>query len=64
MLTKIKSESESRMNEEKRIHDRKRNIIILILRYLANIGYIESCSKISTESHLSLDQWYLNTKKI
>ncbi|EGR32599.1 hypothetical protein IMG5_076290 [Ichthyophthirius multifiliis] len=57
MLAKIKSESESRMNEEKKIHDRKRNIIVLILRYLANIGYIDSCSKISTESHIGLDQW-------
>ncbi len=55
MYAKIKSESESRMNEEKRIHDRKRNIIVLILRYLANIGYIDSCAKISGESHLSLD---------
>jgi hypothetical protein len=29
-LTKIKSESESRLSEESRIKDRRRNVIVLI----------------------------------
>ncbi|KAL4497210.1 hypothetical protein ABPG72_019530 [Tetrahymena utriculariae] len=57
LLSKVRSEGESRMNEEKKIADRKRNLIVLILRYLTNIGYIESSQKLESESHISLDSW-------
>ncbi|KAL4453098.1 hypothetical protein ABPG74_015329 [Tetrahymena malaccensis] len=57
LLSKVRSEGESRMNEEKKIADRKRNLIVLILRYLTNIGYLESSQKLESESHISLDSW-------
>lgn len=45
------------MNEEKRKVEKKRDIIILITKYLLSIGYIDAVSKIETESNLSLEKW-------
>ncbi|CAD8063680.1 unnamed protein product [Paramecium primaurelia] len=57
MLNKIKIDSESRLSEEQKIKDRRRNVIILIQRYLVNSGYIESATKLGTESNLTLNQY-------
>lgn len=46
MMTKMKAESESRMSEEKKIQERKRNIIVLIARYVLNLGYFEVATKL------------------
>lgn len=46
------------MAEEKRIQDRKRNLIVLIARYLINMGYFEISSKLQAESNISLDKLY------
>ena len=45
------------MSEEKRIHERKRNIIVLIAKYLLTLGYIDAVTKIEQESNLSLEKW-------
>lgn len=45
------------MNEEKRVSDRKRNLIVLVMKYLINIGYIETATKLESESHISLEQF-------
>jgi len=45
------------MNEEKKVSDRKRNLIILVMRYLTNIGYVETSMKLESESHIGLDTW-------
>jgi katanin p60 ATPase-containing subunit A1 len=57
MLNKIKIDSESRLSEEQRIKDRRRNVIILIERYLINCGYVESATKLGLESNLTLDKY-------
>lgn len=51
-----KKENESRMAEEKRIADRKRNLIILIEKYLLTMGYVDSVMKLQAESTISLDK--------
>lgn len=45
-LTKMKAETESRMSEEKKVMERKRNIIVLIEKYLLTLGYIDAVTKI------------------
>lgn len=44
------------MAEEKRIADRKRNLMILIEKYLLTMGYVDSVMKLQTESTISLDK--------
>jgi len=44
------------MNEEQQIKDRKRNIIVLIERYLLNCGFLETVTKLEQESNISLGQ--------
>ncbi len=45
------------MSEEKRNTERKRNLIILIEKYLLGLGYLEGVIKIEQESNISLDKW-------
>jgi katanin p60 ATPase-containing subunit A1 len=45
------------MTEEKRNTDRKRNIIILIEKYLLTLGYIDSVTKIEQETNITLEKW-------
>lgn len=45
------------MNEEKKKLEKKRDIIILIAKYLLSIGYIDAVTKIEAESNLSLEKW-------
>ena len=45
------------MSEEKRNTERKRNLIILIEKYLLTLGCIESVTKIEQESNISLEKW-------
>jgi katanin p60 ATPase-containing subunit A1 len=42
----MKAETESRMSEEKKVMERKRNIIVLIEKYLLTLGYIDAVTKI------------------
>ena len=45
-LTKMKAETESRMSDEKKTKDRRRNIIILIEKYLLTLGYHDAVIKL------------------
>lgn len=51
-------ESESRMSEEKKVSERRRNVIVLICRYLVNLGYFDTSAKLQGESNISLDKLY------
>jgi hypothetical protein len=42
---------------EKREKDRKRNTVVLILKFLIDNGWIDSFTKLEQESTLSYDQW-------
>ena len=53
----MKAETESRMSEEKKTTERKRNIIVLIEKYLLTLGYIDAVTKIQQESNISLEKW-------
>ena len=54
-MTKLKAESESRLSEEKKIQERKRNIIVLITRHLVNLGYFEIAAKLQSDTNITLD---------
>lgn len=41
---------------EKRLQDRKRSLLVLILRYLCDNGYVEAYERLSTEANLSLSR--------
>lgn len=42
----MKAETESRMSEEKKVIERKRNLIVLIEKYLLTLGYLDAVTKI------------------
>jgi katanin p60 ATPase-containing subunit A1 len=53
-LQALKYVSKAREAEEKRVTERRRNVLVLILRHLVDFGYVESYEKLSSESNLSL----------
>ena len=53
----VEAETESIMSEEKRNSERKRNIIILIEKYLLGLGCLESVIKLEQESLITLEKW-------
>lgn len=57
MLMKFKAEGESRLQEEKRVTERKRNILVLIQKHLVSCGYIDAANAMSRECNLGLDKW-------
>ena len=57
MLMKYKAEGESRLQEEKKVTERKRNILVLIQRHLVNCGYCDAAQAMSRECNLGLDKW-------
>ncbi len=57
MLAKIKADGTSRIQEDKRAKERRKNIIVLITRYLADNGYAQSACSLETESGVSLKKW-------
>lgn len=42
---------------EKKEKDRKRNIVVLVLKFLLDNGWIDSFTKLEQESTLSYNQW-------
>ncbi len=57
MYSLVYRETESRMSEEKRNTERKRNLIILIEKYLLTLGCIDSVTKLQQESQITLEKW-------
>lgn len=43
------------MSEQKRLSDRKRNILIFIQRHLCDLGYIDASQRVAKDTNLSLD---------
>lgn len=54
---RLKPETQSRMSEEKRTIERRRNLIILIEKYLLTLGYIDAVTKLEQETSISLENW-------
>jgi hypothetical protein len=42
---------------EKKEKDRKRNMVILMLKYLLDNGWVDSFTKLEQESTLNYNQW-------
>jgi len=57
MLMKYKAEGESRLQEEKRVNERKRNILVIVQRHLLNCGYLDAANALTRECNLGLDKW-------
>jgi katanin p60 ATPase-containing subunit A1 len=57
MMMKFKAEGESRLQEEKKAAERKRNILVLISRHLINNGYIDAATSLARDCNLGLDKW-------
>eukprot|EP00798_Chlamydomonas_sp_ICE-L_P014651 gene14651-20685_t len=55
-LQALKAISRAKENEEKRIAERRRNALVLILRHLADNGYVEAYERLSTEANISLNK--------
>ncbi|KAG2428803.1 hypothetical protein HXX76_011503 [Chlamydomonas incerta] len=55
-LAALKALSKAKESEEKRIQERRRNIIVLILRHLADHGYSDTYERLCTESNLTLQK--------
>jgi len=55
--TMNKYEYEAKITREKRENERRKNILILILRHLINMGYSESAFKLQEEANLNLDKY-------
>ena len=57
MLMKYKAEGESRLQEEKKVSERKRNILVMIHKHLVNCGYMDAATAMLRECNLGLDKW-------
>jgi len=54
---KYKAEGESRLQEEKRAAERKRNLLVMISRHLMQNGYIDAATALQRDCNLGLDKW-------
>jgi katanin p60 ATPase-containing subunit A1 len=57
MLQKYKAESASRLQEQKRAEERRRNVLVLIYRHLIASGFGEAALAMSKECSLDLEKW-------
>lgn len=55
-LNRAKADAESRLNEEKKIVERRRNIIVLASRFFQDLGYINAVQAIQADTNVSLDK--------
>jgi katanin p60 ATPase-containing subunit A1 len=56
-LRALKARNEIRLEGEKKLIDRKRNLLTLIAKYLQDSGYIESSQKVQNEAGISLSKY-------
>ncbi|GIL78028.1 hypothetical protein Vretimale_7368 [Volvox reticuliferus] len=55
-LAALKALSKAKESEEKRLQERRRNVLVLILRHLADHGYTDTYEKLCSESNLNLQK--------
>merc|ERR1740130_460630 len=56
-MVRAKVDAESRLSEEKKTQERKRNLVILCACFMREMGYTDSVKHIQTETNISLDKW-------
>lgn len=59
MLTKLKAEGVSRLQDDKNAKERRKNLLVLIIRYLSDNGYVQSACNLENESGVNLKKWDL-----
>jgi len=52
-----KLDYDAKMNKEKRDNERRKNLLILILRYLINMGFAETAFHLQEEANLDIDKF-------
>ena len=52
-----KGDYEAKQKVEKKENERKKNILILITKYLQNLGYYETSDKLVDETNLDIDKY-------
>merc|ERR1719235_1021094 len=55
-MVRAKAGAEARQNEERKVLERRKNIIILCARYFQDHGYINTVQQIQADTNLSLDK--------
>lgn len=55
-VSSTRAESKAREAEEKKQHERQKALLVLILRHLADSGYVDSVAKLQQECGLSLER--------
>jgi len=55
-LCRARADAESRLSEEKRAVEKRRNIIVLCARFLSDLGYAKSVEQIEKDTNVSLDK--------
>lgn len=55
-MMRAKVDAESRQSEEKKATEKKRNIVVLCLRYFQDHGYINTVQAMQNETNVSLDR--------
>ncbi|DAZ97365.1 TPA: hypothetical protein N0F65_003388 [Lagenidium giganteum] len=56
-LMQLKAQNDSRLAEEKRLIERKRNVLILALHYCSENGYLQTAEKLQQEAGLALSKF-------
>ncbi|GLE06242.1 hypothetical protein PINS_up015484 [Pythium insidiosum] len=56
-LMQLKAQNESRLAEEKRLIDRKRNVLILALQYCVENGYVQTAEKLQQEAGVAISKF-------
>ena len=60
-LDNLRALSHARQAEERRMSERRKAVLVLVLRYLVDAGYVESYERLSSECNLSLQRVGLAT---
>jgi katanin p60 ATPase-containing subunit A1 len=57
MVERLKAEGNSRMAEQKRVDERKKNLLVLVYRHLLNCGYADAAANLDRECNIELGKW-------
>lgn len=55
-LCRARADAESRLSEEKRAVEKRRNLIVLCSRFFLDLGYVDTVRQIQTETNVSLEK--------
>eukprot|EP00644_Phytophthora_capsici_P015840 jgi/Phyca11/122940/e_gw1.49.14.1 len=56
-LMQLKAQNESRLAEEKRLIDRRRNVLVLMLQHCTENGYLQTAEKLQQEAGVALSKF-------